>query len=98
MPDNSDDTARALCLGGTWIKALDPKAEDVFYKSLVRRCRKTALGAEADRIRWFPAVDADGNMRPQSEQPRSPGKGKRLRKPVGKPQTGCLIQRVSGLC
>lgn len=71
MPNNSDDTARALCLGGTWIKNRNPKAADVFYKALVRRCRKTALGAEADRLRWFPLVDADGNLRPRPEPPRS---------------------------
>ncbi len=80
MPDNSEDAARALCLGGTWIKALNPKAADVFYKSLVRRCRKTALGAEADRIRWFPAIDAEGNLRPLAEQPRSPEERKVLEK------------------
>jgi hypothetical protein len=72
MPDNSDSTARVLCLGGTWIKNLDPKVADVFYKTLVRRCRKTALGQEADRIRWFPALDAEGNLRPRSDQPLSP--------------------------
>lgn len=81
MSDNSGDTARGLGLGGTWIKNLDPEAADVFYKALVRRCRKTAIGAEADRIRWFPALDAEGNLRPRSEQPLSPMEREALRPP-----------------
>ena len=72
MPNNSDDTARALCLGGSWIKHRDPKAADRFYKSLVRRCRKTPIGAEADRIRWFPLLDAEDNLLPRERQPLSP--------------------------
>jgi LysM repeat protein len=60
MPDNSDDTARVLCTAGTWLKDRDPQAADKFYKALVRRCRKTALGEEADEIRWFPAQDIGG--------------------------------------
>jgi hypothetical protein len=64
MPDNSGDTARVLCQAGTWIKSLDPKKADVFYKALVRRCRRTAIGAQADKMRWFPLLDADGNLLP----------------------------------
>lgn len=60
MPDNSDDTARVLCTAGTWIKDRDPQGADKFYKALVRRCRKTVLGDEADKIRWFPAQTIDG--------------------------------------
>jgi tetratricopeptide (TPR) repeat protein len=56
MPDQSDHTARVLATAGTWLKNRDPKAADRFYKALVRRCGKTALGREADRIRWFPRV------------------------------------------
>ena len=56
MPDNSDETARVLCVAGTWLKHRDPAAADVFYKALVRRCRRTALGQAADHKRWFPAV------------------------------------------
>lgn len=66
MPNNSDETARVLCVAGSWIKDRNPKAADVFYKALVRRCRKTAIGAEADRIRWFPSLDSDGNLRSRS--------------------------------
>jgi hypothetical protein len=65
MPNNSDETARVLCIAGSWLKARDPDAADIFYKSLVRRNRGTALGAEADRRRWFPELDADGNFIPR---------------------------------
>ncbi len=62
MPDHTDETARVLCLAGTWLKLRDPKAADRFYKALVRRCRKTEMGALADRLRWFPKIDDDGNL------------------------------------
>ncbi|MGD8453346.1 MAG: hypothetical protein PVJ57_16155 [Phycisphaerae bacterium] len=54
MPNESDETARVLCEAGSWLKALDPPAADRFYKALVRRCRTTTLGRDADRLRWFP--------------------------------------------
>ena len=66
MPDNSDETARVLCTGGTWLKNTDPTAADKFYKALVRRCRKTNLGDQADKTRWFPAQDMGGH-RPRLE-------------------------------
>ena len=72
MPNNSDDTARVLCEGGSWLKVLDPKAADVFYKALVRRCRKTALGAEADRLRWFPSLEPKQTTPAPTNQPPSP--------------------------
>ena len=68
MPDNSPETARALGLAGTWLKSRDPKNADVFYKALVRRCRRTPLGAEAERRRWFPPIDENGDMLPIQEQ------------------------------
>jgi len=61
MPDNSDATAHVLFTAGTWMKNRDAKAADRFYKALVRRCRQTALGAEADRKRWFPKYYPDGS-------------------------------------
>jgi len=64
LPDNSDETARVLCTAGAWLKSRDPATADLFYKALVRRCRLTAIGAQADRIRWFPVLDADGNPKP----------------------------------
>ena len=57
MPDRSEDTARKLCIAGTWLKGRDPKAADRFYKALVNRCGNTDLGKEADRIRWFPKLE-----------------------------------------
>lgn len=59
MPDQSEDTARVLALAGSWLKNRDPKAADRFYKALVHRCGKTALGKEADKLRWFPPVEED---------------------------------------
>ena len=64
MPDNSDETARVLCTGGTWLKSLDPQAADKFYKAIVNRCRKTAIGDQADKMRWFPVLDENGNPIP----------------------------------
>jgi len=61
MPDQSDQTARVLCIAGSWLKDRDPQAADRFYKTLVRRCGKTQLGKEADRLRWFPKIDIDKN-------------------------------------
>ena len=73
MPNNSDATARVLWTAGCWLKSRDPQTADIFYKALVRRNRRTALGAEADRRRWFPDLDADGNIAPReaSAEPQS---------------------------
>ncbi|MCX6898599.1 MAG: hypothetical protein NT105_07855 [Verrucomicrobia bacterium] len=68
MPDNSDETANVLCTAGDWLKNRDPKAATVFYRALVRRCPKTALGAEADRQRWFPLRDAAGRPLPKPKR------------------------------
>jgi tetratricopeptide (TPR) repeat protein len=59
MPDESDQTARVLCIAGCWLKDRDPQAADRFYKTMVRRCGKTKLGKEADQLRWFPKIDID---------------------------------------
>jgi len=67
LPDNDDLTAEILCTAGSWIKNVDPAEADRFYKALVNRCRKTALGAEADRKRWFPAL-AQANIATESTQ------------------------------
>jgi len=55
---------RVLCTAGTWLKYHDPEAADLFYPALVRRGRKTASGGQADRMRWFPALDENGNPKP----------------------------------
>jgi hypothetical protein len=57
LPDNDDTTAAILCTSGTWLKALDAKKADVFYKALVRRCPNTELGKEAAHLHWFPKLD-----------------------------------------
>ncbi len=75
MPNNSDATARVLSTAGSWLKARDPKAADRFYKALVRRCRKTAIGREADRIRWFPVLDENGKVIPFKPKPPDPPPG-----------------------
>jgi tetratricopeptide (TPR) repeat protein len=59
MPDNTDETARILCIAGSWLKMRDPDFADRFYKALVNRCRKTELGKEADELRWFPEIEID---------------------------------------
>lgn len=55
-PDNTETCAVALWAGGTWLKNRDPETADMFYKALVLRNRNTALGQEADRMRWFPSA------------------------------------------
>jgi hypothetical protein len=64
LPNNSDETARVLCTAGSWLKGRDPETADIFYKALVKRCRKTAIGEQADRMRWFPILDTAGNPMP----------------------------------
>jgi tetratricopeptide (TPR) repeat protein len=66
LPDHSEQKARILCSAGSWIKYMHPQTADIFYKHLVRRCRKTALGAAADTKRWFPAVDGNGDLLPMA--------------------------------
>jgi hypothetical protein len=60
LPNNDPETAQVLWTAGRWLKARDPKFADLFYKALVRRCRKTELGDAADRQRWFPELDENG--------------------------------------
>lgn len=59
MPDESDQTARVLCIAGSWLKDRDPQGADRFYKAMVRRCGTTQLGKEADGLRWFPKIEVD---------------------------------------
>ena len=68
MPNDSEFTAVVLCRAGTWIKYLDPQAADRYYKALVRRCRHTEIGAEADRMRWFPSLDAENKIVKQTAE------------------------------
>lgn len=71
LPNNSEETARVLCTAGTWLKNRDPEAADVFYKALVRRCRQTTIGAQADRMRWFPVLDEQGQPKPYEPKTES---------------------------
>ncbi len=64
MPKNSDTAARWLCITGRSIMGRDPKEADRLYKALVRDHGATELGWEADRLRWFPRIDAAGNLAP----------------------------------
>ena len=59
MPDNSEETARVLCIAGSWMKGRDPNEADRFYKELVIRCPNTQIGKEADKLRWFPKIEMD---------------------------------------
>ena len=72
LPDNDDRTAYILWQGGSFLKHRDPHIADLFYKALVRRNRKTVLGAEADRQRWFPVIDENGNIVPRKSKAEAP--------------------------
>ena len=54
MADNTDELAKILVEAGSWLSARDPKAVDRFYKALVTRCPKTALGQQAVALKWLP--------------------------------------------
>ena len=69
MPNNTDEKARVLCTAGSWLKSRDPETADIFYKALVRQCRKTAIGQKADQMRWFPLLDQAGNLVPWHSEP-----------------------------
>ena len=56
MPDQSNQTALALATAGNWIKNLDAKGAERFYKALVSRCRKTDLGKKASTKKWLPDI------------------------------------------
>lgn len=56
MPNQADQTAEVLCLAGNWLRDRDDQAAERFYQALVRRCSKTQIGLEAERIRWFPKI------------------------------------------
>lgn len=56
MPDQSDQTALVLATAGNWIKNLDAKSAERFYKALVGRCGKTELGKQASAKRWLPDI------------------------------------------
>jgi hypothetical protein len=59
MPDDADETARLLCL------AARNRARDVnqCFRTLIERCGGTLIGQQADKLRWFPALDENGNLK-----------------------------------
>lgn len=57
MVDDSDETAQVLVVAGGWLQAAHPEEADRFYKALVRRCGRTALGKQAEVLHWFPPLD-----------------------------------------
>jgi hypothetical protein len=69
LPDHTEDKARFLCQGGSWLKLRDPVAADRFYKELVRKCHRTSIGALAENIRWFPLLDETGHLQPRQAGP-----------------------------
>ncbi len=54
LPDNDMRTAKALYLGGIYLKNKHPQLADKYYKALVRRNRNLPIGQAADKRRWFP--------------------------------------------
>ncbi|KHD05032.1 hypothetical protein PN36_18450 [Candidatus Thiomargarita nelsonii] len=57
LPNNDILTAKSLYYGGkVTIESpiYDARHADRFYKALVNRCRKLAIGQAADQLRWFP--------------------------------------------
>lgn len=56
MPDDDEQTARVLCIAGSWLKTRSPQAADRFYQALVRRNPSVPLAQEAAKKRWFPTV------------------------------------------
>jgi LysM repeat protein/tetratricopeptide (TPR) repeat protein len=62
-PDNSDETARLLVRGGIILSCYDTAAAAKFFKALVHRCGKTLIGRQADKLRWFPELDENGNLK-----------------------------------
>jgi hypothetical protein len=59
LPNNDELKAKALCLGGTYLKNREPKEADRFYKELVKTCGKTELGKAANKLKWFPKMKED---------------------------------------
>lgn len=61
MPDDDEQTAHALWEAGRWVGDRDPSFADHLYKDLVCRNPNIPLAQAADRQRWFPRADDEGN-------------------------------------
>jgi tetratricopeptide (TPR) repeat protein len=57
LPDNDELKAKALCLGGTYLKVRDKQRANKFYKELIKTCGNTSLGKQANKLRWFPRME-----------------------------------------
>ena len=54
LPDNDQLKAKALYIGGSYIKIKYPNEALKFWKELTNSCSGTKLGKEAKKIGWFP--------------------------------------------
>lgn len=59
LPNNDVLAAKALYLGGTFLKARYPQEADYFYKALVQRNPNLLIARQADELRWFPKEFTD---------------------------------------
>jgi len=62
LPDNNEQTARILCIAGSWLKDRDSTAADRFYEALVSRNPDVPLAQEARTRRWFPPADLNFDL------------------------------------
>ncbi|MFT3866930.1 MAG: hypothetical protein QM715_00400 [Nibricoccus sp.] len=58
LPNDDELTATILNVAGQWVAARDPQSADLFYKTLVIRCPRTALGKAATDRRWLVPVNS----------------------------------------
>jgi len=56
LPNDDGLKAKALCLGGTYLKNRDKNEANKFYKELIKTCNKTELGKAAAKLKWFPKM------------------------------------------
>lgn len=54
FPDNDNRKAKALYLGGTYIKQIFPEESAKFYHELITRCNQLPITQEAERLGDFP--------------------------------------------
>ena len=57
MPDEDEETAKVLCVAGSWLNEIDNVQALRFYETLVSRCGQTKLGAQANQLHWFPVAE-----------------------------------------
>jgi len=57
MPDEDEETAKVLCVAGSWLNEIDNVQALRFYETLLSRCGQTKLGAQANQLHWFPVAE-----------------------------------------